>query len=96
MKSPGADDKKMASTTTNLRPAIKKASKKRRNSACQTKQEGPKTKDEAEVWKLRCKYLAEKYFNALKDLKNDLKDLKARNYQDIQTLQKELGSELIS
>lgn len=98
MKSPGAEEQKLASTTANLRPAIKKANKRRRNSACQTKQEGPKAKDkeEVEVWKLRCKFLAEKYFNALKDLKSDLKELKARNYQDIQTLQKELGTELIS
>ena len=29
-----------------------------------------------EMWKLRCKYLTEKYFNMLKDMKHELKTLK--------------------
>jgi hypothetical protein len=35
-----------------------------------------KDDDSVEVWKLRCKFLAEKYFNTLKDMKIELDTFK--------------------
>ena len=39
--------------------------------------------DSVEVWKLRCKFLAEKYFNTLKDMKKDLDELKYQAIKEV-------------
>lgn len=48
-----------------------------------------------ELWKLRCKLLAEKYFNTLKDLKQSNSMLKSTCLQQIKELKKEMESTLI-
>ena len=55
----------------------------------------PQSPDLAEVWRLRCKLLAEKYFNIIKDLKQQLQTIKIDSLQNVQETRKELGNKLI-
>ena len=45
--------------------------------------------DTAEVWKLRCKLLAEKYFNMIKDMKQNLLIIKCDAIEQLQQARKE-------
>ena len=43
----------------------------------------PREGSGSEMWKLRCKYLTEKYFNMLKDMKHELATLKHQSRAEI-------------
>jgi len=58
--------------------------------------EKKKTNAEIEVWKLRCKYLSEKYFNMIKDLKAELHQVKKSSLKQIEKAKKEMGTNLVS
>jgi hypothetical protein len=50
---------------------------------------------ESELWKLRCKVLADKYFVMLKDMKAKLEEVKKESQEEIKRAQEQLGKELI-
>lgn len=45
---------------------------------------------------MRCKYLAEKYFNMIKDMKNNLHQMRVESAQEIKGAQIQLRNELVS
>lgn len=45
--------------------------------------------ESAEVWKLRCKLLAEKYFNMIKDMKQNLLIIKCDAIEQLQQARKD-------
>ncbi len=50
---------------------------------------------DSEMWKLRCKYLTEKYFNMLKDMKHELKTLKHQSKAEIRQVQREMSEQFL-
>ena len=48
-----------------------------------------------EVWKLRCKFLAEKYFNMIKDMKQNLQQIRIEAIESIAEARREVSDELI-
>lgn len=63
-------------------------------------QKGPETKvtgrdNEVEIWKLRCKLMAEKYFSIIKDLKHNLQKMKDKSMKQIKKAKKEIGDSLL-
>ena len=49
-----------------------------------------------ELWRLRCKLLAEKYFNIIRDMKKSLKKLKARNKQEIEDMRQQMSNQVLN
>ena len=49
-----------------------------------------------ELWRLRCKLLAEKYFNIIRDMKKSLKKLKARNKQEIEEMRQQMSNHVLN
>ena len=46
----------------------------------------------AEIWRLRCKLMAEKYFGIIKDLKKSLSKLKEKSKDQIAKAEKKIGN----
>ena len=46
--------------------------------------------EEVDLWKLRCKFLAEKYFNIVKDMKLNLQHLKTETQEKIGEMRQEM------
>ena len=51
--------------------------------------------ESAEVWKLRCKLLAEKYFNMIKDMKQNLLIIKCDAIEQIQLAKKDFEERIL-
>ena len=47
------------------------------------------------MWKLRCKFLAEKYFNIVKDMKLNLQQLKSETKEEINKLRQEMFGHIV-
>lgn len=89
------DSMKMKSSLAKL-PAEERAAQRvsTKDSRSSPRQKGS-VDDSAEVWRLRCKFLAEKYYNTLKDMKKDLDTLKYTAIKEVREAKQDLGLQML-